>query len=182
MRRVAAHRHTDWKVLPRPCKITAPLIAAPIQEELQRCDPAPQLGAVLAKAGQQYIILSHSAGGTHRDGFLTKRGRESAKSAGTLQRYCFTIKAARSHDGAVERDQPVSGAYRWRQWRDELARRVQAPAIPYFETRHYLWHIDVLFNGAWRLGCVHSNSPYSHVYRHQVSSPRSGLFSRDIAT
>jgi hypothetical protein len=84
MRRVAAHRYTQWKVLPSARKIVAALVAAPIQEELQRCNPAPQLGAVLAKAREQHIVLSHRAGGTHRDGFLTKRGRKCAKTAGTL--------------------------------------------------------------------------------------------------
>jgi len=105
MRRVGAHRHANRKILARPGKIAAALVAAPEQQKLDRADPAPQLSAVLAEARQQYVLAQHCTGNPDGHGFLAQGRRESAEASGALQCHRLGVEAPRQHHCAVERDQ-----------------------------------------------------------------------------
>ena len=52
VRGMCPDRNADREILARFGKIAAPLVAAPEQQQLDRADPAPQLGTVLTEARQ----------------------------------------------------------------------------------------------------------------------------------
>jgi hypothetical protein len=102
VRRVAADGDADREILARPGEVAAALVAAPIEQQLQRRHAAPELRPMLAKARQQHILAAHGAGDADRHRLLTERGSVGAKTAGALERDCLGVESPGAHHAAIK--------------------------------------------------------------------------------
>jgi len=115
MRGLAGDRHADREVLARPAEVAAPLVSAPVEEQLGRRDSAEELGALLAGIGQEHVVRRHGRAESHRHRFLAQAGRVGAEPPGALQRDRLRVEGACQHHRAIQGDERLTIAREGRQ-------------------------------------------------------------------
>jgi hypothetical protein len=105
MRRVCADGHADGEVLARAGEVAAPLVAAPVEQDLDHGDAAQDLRALLAERGQQHVLGRHGGADADRDRLLAEGGAVGAEPSGALQRDRLGVEGTGQHHGPVERDE-----------------------------------------------------------------------------
>src|SRR5215469_2638584 len=78
VRRVGCDRNANREILTSFGEIASALVAAPVQEQLDRTDAAPELRPMLTEARQQHVFRAHCAGNADRDRLLPQRRGKSA--------------------------------------------------------------------------------------------------------
>ena len=95
---------------------TAPLVAAPKQQDLLHLHPAPEQRAVIPVRGKQDVFVAHGTGNADRDRFLPERNRVGAEPARALQRHGLQVEGAREHHATIKREQEIGIGGKLRQW------------------------------------------------------------------
>src|SRR5262249_40485325 len=113
--RLTADRHTDREIPARPGEIAAPLVAAPVKQDLDEAYAAPELSRLVAIGGEEHILRLHRAGDADADRLLAETGWIGAQAARPLQGDCLGIEGAGEHHAAIERTQRIRIARERRQ-------------------------------------------------------------------
>ncbi len=105
MERLAADGNADREIPRRSGTSAAPLVAAPVEQDLGGRYPAPELGRLVPIGWQEHVIAMHGAGDADADRFLADTGRIGAEPSRALQGDGLGIERPRPHHGAVEGQQ-----------------------------------------------------------------------------
>ena len=104
---MSTDRHADREVLARAGEVVAPLVAAPIEEQLDRCHAPDELRTLLAERRDEHVLGPHGRTDPDRHGLLTERRGERSESSGALQRHRLGVEGTGHPHGPVQLDQRV---------------------------------------------------------------------------
>jgi hypothetical protein len=136
VRHLRAYRYAERKILRRLLVARAALIAAPIQQDVEHFDAAPELGADLPVDGEQHVVGMHGGADADMRGFVSQARRIGAELAGTLQVDRLGVEGPGAHHHAVHAPQQFGILDPCRQGPERHPVAVEAGTVGNLELRH----------------------------------------------